>query len=245
MPCKKVLYFKSLQKASRYALIRWRTILKETLSKKSYFTVAVSGGKSPRYLYHYLAENIPFSLWQKTHIFFVDERIVASGHRESNYRMLGQNLLERIVIPDKNIHPIPVTGSNSQEAARLYEQEIRYFLKGHKKIPRFDLILLGIGKDGHIASLFPGSRGLRERTRLVVAVSPQKAKYWRISMSLALINQAKNIIFLAAGKSKSTILKRVLKEDARLPAALVRPRRGNLLFLWSPQLFPCIMKKQQ
>jgi 6-phosphogluconolactonase len=146
--------------------------------------------------------------------------------------MIKKTLLDAVPIPPENLHPIPVDQEDPYSAARIYEDEMRSFFRAPPgATPRFDLVLLGIGEDGHTASLFPGSPLLDETTHLAVAVPESSGMCVRITLTLPVINNAREVIFLVAGKTKALIIKRVIEEeDGRLPASLVRPRKGRLSF---------------
>ncbi len=167
------------------------------------------------------------------HFFWADERFVPHDHTESNYRVLKENLLGRIPIPSENVHPVGTDESSISISVRTYENEIKQFFQlSENKLPEFDLILLGMGEDGHTASLFPGTEVLKERDRLVASVRDQKHNYLRITLTLPVINKAENIAFLISGKNKASVVKKVIHDkDACLPASLVEQEKGNLFFL--------------
>ncbi len=200
------------------------------LAKKGSFVVALSGGNTPKRLYQVLAStdfsrNIP---WEKVFICWSDERFVTYADKESNYRMVKENLLDHISIPPNNIFPVPVNGT-AKKAAKEYESSIREFF-GTKKV-KFDWLLLGIGDDGHTASLFPGTSILHERKRLVKEVWLEQKQSWRISFTLPLINKAAQIIFLVSGKEKAIVVSDIIqhkKIKPAYPAQLIKPVSGNI-----------------
>lgn len=198
------------------------------------FCVALSGGNTPRSVYSLLGESHRTSLaWAKIHIFFGDERHVPPDHPESNYRMVQESLLTKIRIPKENIHRIRAE-LPAQQAADEYEQELRDFFRvGKGEWPRFDLILLGIGDEGHTASLFPDSAALSEESRLVVANWIEKFKTWRITFTFPILNHAAEVIFLVSGSSKAGILRDVFDPSKRnsYPAQAVQLVNGKLLWL--------------
>ncbi len=196
------------------------------------FTAAFSGGHTPIGLYTELARDPATFDWKRTDIFLVDERAVPFEDSRSNFGMIKKTLLGAVPIPRENVHPMPVDRVDLHAAAKMYEDEIRAFFHAPPGImPRFDLVLLGIGEDGHTASLFPGSPLLQERTRLAAAVPEDEGRTARITLTLPVINSARHVIFLAAGKTKAPIVKLVVEEgDDRLPAKLVRPEEGSLSF---------------
>jgi len=197
--------------------------------------VAVSGGSTPKTLYRLLGST-PYRQkirWDKVHFFWADERFVPHDHAESNYRLLYENLLRNIQMPPDNIHPVRTDVHSIACSAMTYENEIRdFFGASEDKPPAFDLILLGIGEDGHTASLFPGAGALADREHLAVFLNDKRHRFSRITLTLKLINNAANIVFLVSGKNKALVVKKIIDErDVSLPASLVRPERGELLFL--------------
>jgi 6-phosphogluconolactonase len=171
--------------------------------------------------------------WDKTHLFLVDERVVPWEHRDSNYHMLRETLLNYIPIPQENIHPIPTDRTSLQTSAKAYEEEMKIFFNLQSgQYPEFDLILLGIGEDGHTASLFPGTPVLDDTLHLAAAVSMDDIRHPRITLTLPVINNAKHILFLVIGKNKASVLRKIInKEDVSLPASMVHPNKGKLIFV--------------
>jgi 6-phosphogluconolactonase len=215
---------------------RFVELAQQAAQERGRFAVALSGGSTPRGLYARLAtaeyrEGIP---WSRVHLFWGDERCVPPDHPESNYRMVQESLLSKIVIPESNVHRM-AGEKEPQIAAAEYEAELKNFFRlSEGGLPRFDLILLGLGEDGHTASLFPGREALPETKRLVVAVYVEKLKSHRLTLTLPVLNNAAQIIFLVAADSKSAILKEVLRTDPRssnLPAAKVQPVNGRLTWM--------------
>jgi len=194
-------------------------------------TVALSGGSTPKSLYSLLAtETLP---WKKFQFFFGDERHVPPTDPESNYKMANEALLSKVAIPPQNIFRVPAENPDSEAAALAYEKTIREaFQLKPGKFPRFDLILLGLGPDGHTASLFPGSRALQERNRIFVANPVQKFKTDRLTFTYPVLNNAANVIFLVTGAEKAPVVKDVLENPAStLPAAQVHAADGRMLWL--------------
>ena len=194
------------------------------------FTIALSGGSTPRRLYRLLATS-PIAdamAWDRWHIFWGDERCVPPDHEDSNYRMARETLLSHIPVPDNQVHRM--RGEDvPHEAAEEYETLVRDVFQA--AAPSFDLILLGIGDDGHTASLFPNSRALEEQDRLIVANWAPSLQAYRITFTLPLINAARTIAFLDIDESKAAVLRSVL--DPRLgedqpPAASVRSSMGSV-----------------
>lgn len=216
----------------RFMEEKWSAISSSAIEKKGYFTAALSGGKTPVGFYEHLStvRGLP---WDKTHIFVVDERFVPQGSTDSNYGMLTETLLNRIPIPAGNIHPITTDTSSITASAEKYEEELRAFFKlPEDGLPEFDLVLLGMGEDGHTASLFSGTEALKERERLVVPVMLGTALHDRITLTLPVINHALNIFFLVSGRRKKVLMRKLRQgHDRTLPASMVRPENGTLMFL--------------
>jgi 6-phosphogluconolactonase len=200
------------------------------------FAVALSGGSTPRALYERLGQS-PLSEaidWANVHVFWGDERMVPPDDIESSYRMARETLLAHVPIPAANIYPVPTIGGTPEAAASAYEETIIAVFGTDS--PRFDLILLGIGADGHTASLFPGQpEVVRPTTALAVAVhNAPKPPPTRVTFSYTLINAAANVLFVVSGADKAVALHRVLRgpvDVARLPAQGVRPKQGELVWL--------------
>jgi 6-phosphogluconolactonase len=228
--------FQNIEEAALHFTEKWIEISHDVLGKQSFFSVALSGGETPIPFYRNLAESDSMFPWDRTHLFLVDERFVPPDHPDSNFRMIKSNLINHVGIPSDNIHCI-VTGEVSpQRAADLYELDIRHFfhLPEHR-FPRFDLILLGIGEDGHTASLFPDHPVLAEQQKIALAVMMDQRGHDRITLTLPVLNRAKNIIFLLTGAKKASILNEIVKSEnqflPKTPAALVKPDEGNVYFL--------------
>jgi 6-phosphogluconolactonase len=173
--------------------------------------------------------------WQDVHVFWGDERCVPTNHPESLYGMVWELMLSSVPIPPENVHRMRGEAKNPSDAASEYEEMLRGFfrLKIHEK-PRFDLILLGMGADGHTASLFPGTEALEEKRRLVVANYVPALKVNRLTLTLPVLNNAAMVMFLVAGESKASSLRSVLhdtREEKRLPAGMIDPQNGRVLWL--------------
>ncbi len=189
------------------------------------FTVALSGGSTPKRLYQLLA-TLPFP-WERTHWFWGDERFVPPDDPASNYRMTREALLSHVRVPADHIHPVPTVGLTPHDAATRYESTLRAILAPER--PLFDVVLLGLGTDGHTASLFPGKPMLEERDRWVGATDdPQGAP--RITLTYPALESSRETLFLVAGADKKERLREVLAGDRRLPAARLQPQ-GALRFL--------------
>ncbi len=201
------------------------------------FTLALAGGTTPRDLYRRLAEEplrcaIP---WDGVHLFWGDERTVPPDHAESNYRMVREALLDAVPIPAANVHRIASEIADPAEAAARYEADLReFFALGATQMPRFDLVLLGLGTDGHTASLFPGTGAVTVAGRLCFALWVERLATHRITLSLPVFLAARGVAFLAAGADKAEKVQAVLADESprlsadELPAAAVRPTYGEL-----------------
>ena len=209
---------------------------REATAARGRFTVALSGGSTPKGVYTLLSkaeisQQIP---WSRVYLFWGDERCVPPTHPESNYRMAAETLLSHVPIPPRNIYRIP-TERDPLPAASAYEAMLREaFALADNAWPRFDLILLGIGTDGHTASLFPATAGLHENTRLVIAHYVDKLQAWRVTLTPPVLNNAAHVVFLVCGADKAAPLREILQgplQSERLPAQLVRPAKGTLLWL--------------
>ncbi len=204
------------------------------LAERRTFSLVLSGGSTPKAVYERLAAEMTHTpvAWESIHLFWGDERCVPPDHAESNFRMVNEALLRRTNIPRTNIHRIEAERS-PKEAAERYENEIRqFFMLEKNQFPRFDLVLLGLGDDGHTASLFPGTSILGETVRLVAEGFVPKLNAHRISMTLPTINNARAVMFLVAGASKAKILYEVLEGPiGQYPAQRVQPTGGTLQWL--------------
>ena len=205
---------------------------------KTLFTMVLSGGSTPGQLYTLLVDEsfvrnrLP---WERMHFFWGDERHVPPDHPESNYRMACDSLFDAAPVPPQNIHRVCAEESDAAIAAEKYEQELfSFFELASGQLPRFDCILLGMGPDGHTASLFPGTSALHANQHLVVANWVEQFHTYRITMTVPVLNNADFIIFLVSGREKAEVLKKVLEGELRpelLPAQLIRPDNGRLLWL--------------
>jgi 6-phosphogluconolactonase len=197
------------------------------------FSVALSGGNTPRSVYSLLAQECRESLdWQKIFIFFGDERHVPPDDQQSNYRMARESLLSRVPLPEQNVLRVQAE-LPAQQAAEDYESKLRAFFQlAPAECPRFDLIFLGLGQDGHTASLFPGSAALSESTRLVVANWVEKFQAFRITLTFPVLNAADQAVFLVSGESKARIVKEIFTSPtSAYPSQMVHPREGRLLWM--------------
>ncbi|HUM04494.1 MAG TPA: 6-phosphogluconolactonase [Terriglobales bacterium] len=199
---------------------------RELIAKRGRFVVALSGGSTPRTLYSLLAKDYADFSWSRTFLFFGDERHVPPDHPDSNYRMVNEALLSKISIPTGNVFRVQAEIPDATAVAANYEAAVRQFFRLQAgEFPVFDLVLLGLGGDGHTASIFPDSDGLKEQSRLVIANWVEKFKTHRISFTYPVLNHASDAMFLVAGAGKSEILQAVLEGNFAppYPAQLVQP----------------------
>jgi 6-phosphogluconolactonase len=196
------------------------------------FTVALSGGSTPKSLYSLLATK-PSIPWNKICIFWGDERHVPPDHPESNYRMANEALLSKVPVGPKNIFRIHAEEKDAATAAQQYEQTLKDFFRlSPDEFPRFDLIFLGVGPDGHTASLFPGTSALNEKNRLVVSNWVAKFNTDRITFTFPVLNAAACVIFLLSGADKAATLQEVLEnKSADLPSQKVSPANRKLIWM--------------
>lgn len=204
------------------------------------FMVSLSGGSTPRSVYERLAA-VPCASrvdWSRVHILWGDERCVPPDHESSNYRMARESLLDHVPVPVANVHRIRGE-DDPAEAALAYERVLRELLRTPSGLPRatpgfrLDLVLLGLGEDGHTASLFPGSASLQVHDRWVVANYGRAVSMWRVSLTAAVINAAAEVAFVVSGDAKAAIVRQVLEgptQPDQLPAQLIRPAGGTLLW---------------
>jgi 6-phosphogluconolactonase len=238
-----VVICRDLDELSRRAAEEFVRLADSCVRHSGRFTVALSGGSTPKSFYALLAEP-PYSErvpWENVHFFWGDERCVPPDHSESNYRMARSSLLSRIPVPDENVHRM-AGEKEPQLAAAEYEDTLKaVFHLAPGQWPRFDLMLLGIGEDGHTASLFPESDALRIQESLVVAPYVETLKAHRLTLTLPVINHAGNVWFLVAGASKAAMASQILKGDtasARIPATLVNPVDGRLIWFITQDAAP-------
>ena len=222
------------REAARYVV----RIANEAIAARGQFSVGLSGGSTPRALFERLASPA-WALridWARAHVFWGDERCVPPDHAESNYRMAREALLDRVPLPPEHSHRI-AGELPPAEAARRYEAELRAFFAGGEPAtpqPRFDLLLLGMGDDGHTASLFPGTAALHETARWAVENYVPRLDSWRITLTVPAINAAAHVLFLVSGAAKAETLRAVLhgpRQPEVYPAQFIQPQAGRLLWL--------------
>jgi 6-phosphogluconolactonase len=240
--------FADLAELSRSAAALFEECARAAVTSKGSFTAALSGGSTPKGLFKLLAEHAANLPWQKMYFFWGDERHVAPDHPESNYGMARDILLSRVSMPAENIFRVPAEDPDAARAAQQYEQTLKNFFKlSPGQLPRFDLMLQGMGPDGHTASLFPGTAALRERLRLVVSNWVEKLKTERITFTAPVINNAAFILFLVSGEDKKSALEAVLEPESspdQFPAKLIQPLNGEMLWLVDRDAAPEELRKQ-
>jgi 6-phosphogluconolactonase len=233
--------FASAEALMQAAADTWVRCAAAAIRTSGRFAVALSGGSTPRRLYELLATEAHAARvdWPRVQVFWSDERCVPPTSPASNYRMAREALLDRVPLPEANVHRMRGE-DDPAEAAAAYERELRRLFAATEGPPRtapgqrFDLVLLGLGDDGHTASLFPGTAALRETSHWVVAHDVAATPSWRITLTFPVINAAAEIAFLVSGPEKATILQRVIEgscRQAELPAQQVAPRAGRLRWL--------------
>jgi 6-phosphogluconolactonase len=226
-----VRVFDTAEEVAAAAARRFAELARDAIAARGLFSVALAGGNTPRRVYELLAsdglrEQVS---WPAVHVFFGDERQVPAEHPDSNFRMASEALLSRVPVPARNVHRIEGRGDAAANAS-LYEDELRGFF-GEADWPRFDLVMLGMGDDGHTASLFPGTPALSEGRAWVVANRVEKLGAWRVTLTAPAINAARHVLFTVNGAGKAARLREVLRgerDPARLPSQLIRPADGAL-----------------
>jgi len=236
-PTTQIRVVPDLERLSREAAEQFAQLAEQQVQGSGRFSVALSGGSTPQRLYELLASEpyrsrIP---WDQAHVFWADERCVPSDHLESNFRMANDMLLSRVPLPSVNVYRIPADQGDPVSAAASYEHTLRAFFRlQHEAWPEFDLVLLGVGKDGHTASLFPGSPALHETHRLVVATVGGTPNVPRISLTVPVFNHAKHLVWLVSGVDKAAVVRAILagpEQPDELPAEMIRPVRGSSVWL--------------
>jgi 6-phosphogluconolactonase len=221
------------EKLSQAAAMLFFELAGRAISERGRFSVVLSGGETPRRLYEILATQ-PFReriCWDDIHVFWSDERCVPEDDPRNNARMARQALLDHVHLPADHIHPIRCDQS-PQQAALSYEKELQGFFGSQP--PIFDLVLLGLGENGHTASLFPHTPVLNEQKRWVAEVYIAELDMYRVTLTAPLINQANQVIFLVCGLEKASVLQYVLEgayQPHELPAQLIRPNGAHPIWL--------------
>ena len=234
---REIKIFASIDELDEFAANEFVRIGKESIAARGQFTVALSGGSTPKKLNALLASDKFRSKieWRKIHFFFGDERFVAPASDESNFRMANETLFSKLEIPKENIHRFLTESGDAKSVAEKMENEIKAFFNLEKnEFPRFDLIFLGMGDDGHTASLFPETAALNEEKKIVAENYVPKFDTFRLTFTYPAINNARNIIFLIAGNDKAAVLREILEgteKPEKFPSKKVNPENGKLLFL--------------
>jgi 6-phosphogluconolactonase len=229
----KVEIFGSPQELFHAAAEKFCSLGSSAITAHGKFSIALSGGSTPRGLHQELVTHFASRLdWSKVFFFWGDERHVPPDSPESNYRMANETLLSRLPIPPENIFRVPSELPDARQAAAKYEQTLQQFFRPEPdSFPIFDFILLGMGPDGHTASLFPGTAALQERDQLVVGNWVEKLNTFRITFTYPVLNNAACAMFLVNGDEKAEMVRRALKDPAaNLPCQKVRPEDGELLW---------------
>lgn len=219
------------------AVVRFVQIARDAIEARDRFTVALSGGSTPKALYALLATQ-PWQnqvSWDQVHLFWGDERHVSPDDPSSNFRMTQAQLIAQVPIPPENVHRMKAENPNAQTVAAVYEQDLKQsFQLAEGQFPQFDLVLLGMGANGHTASLFPGTAAIHEQIRLVVAPWVEEVNSDRITLTPPVINTAREVIFFVAGLEKAATLKAVLEgqyQPDRLPAQIIRLAQGKVTWM--------------
>lgn len=226
-----VQVFDDAESVARAAAEEFARLSRAAVGERGAFSVALSGGTTPRRVYELLAsdEYREHVEWPKVHVFFGDERAVPPEHSDSNYRMAREALLSHVSVPAENVHRIEGLGDANANASD-YESVMRGFF-GDAEWPRFDLVFLGMGDDGHTASLFPHTSALEEARTWAAPNWVEKLGAWRITLTAPAVNAARRVVFLVTGASKAERLDEVLNgehDPSRLPSQMIRPRNGTL-----------------
>jgi 6-phosphogluconolactonase len=227
--------FPDLDALSRGALEELLRILRDAVTDRGRFAVALAGGRTPARMYSLWAqqkyqEQTP---WDRVQLFWGDERYVPHDDPRSNYRMARETLIARVPIPAANVHPMPTDLPQPEMAAEAYQEELRKFFG--PAVPAFDVQLLGLGVEGHTASLFPGSPVLDDNRRWVAAVEVPAEPPLRLTLTPAVLNSGRNTFFLVAGEDKGEIFEALRNEPetrpSRYPAGKIRPAGRTIWFL--------------
>lgn len=238
-----VKVFPDLEQLSSVLAEMIMDLSQESIQQKKTFSLVLSGGKTPRPFYHLLGEQYSEKIqWNNVHLFWGDERWVPDHHLESNYAMAHELLISKIPIPKENVHPMPVDAKTPALGAEIYEKELRQYFDGiefEETMFTFDAVILGLGEDGHTASLFPGNPALYERDKWVVPVQapdPNLTKE-RVTLTVPAINNSKNVFFLISGEEKKKIVDSILNsvstQRMEYPAEMVQPK-GQLFWFLAP-----------
>ena len=225
------------EELNKLAAAKFVSVAREAILKRGKFTVALAGGSTPAGLYKLLATKKFRALvdWTKIYFFFGDERNVLPDDAESNFRTANENLLQPLKINAENIFRWQTEFKDAEKIAEKYQETIKgFFDLRASEFPRFDLVLLGMGDDGHTASLFPYTESLNEENKIAVANRVEKLNATRLTLTFPAINNAANVMFLVSGENKAEVLHAVLQgetENDKYPSQNVRPKNGSLFWL--------------
>jgi 6-phosphogluconolactonase len=224
--------FRSLEELSYSVAQDITHLINDVVASKGVFYLALSGGNTPRTLFKILGTTYGKSIpWNYVHVFFCDERFVPHDDPLSNFRMAKEMLLDLVAIPQENIHPVPTSHLDMQTAARNYELELRRFFSD--EVSSFDLAIMGIGKEGHTASLFPGSLALDEKEKWVLGIEVDAVPHQRITLTYPILNRSAVIYYLVSGADKVEVMEEILKganDFNQYPVAGIRPENGKLVW---------------
>ncbi len=232
MPEPRILVFKNLDELSQAAAREFSSLATQSAAANGLFTVALSGGSTPKEFYQLLATPAFKIPWTRVHLFQVDERCVPPDHPQSNYKMIREALLDRAPLPAANFHRMAAEQPDREAAAENYATELRKTVgAGPGEWPRLDVIFLGMGEDGHTASLFPGTAALNERERAVCPNYVEKLKMYRLTLTLPTLNAAARAVFLVAGEAKAETVRQVLRSTdgtPPFPSQRIQPAYGSV-----------------
>ena len=226
----------SAEALSRAAAGQFLRVTTAAVRARGRCSVALSGGSTPKSVYRVLAYE-PYRSqvrWDQIEFFWGDERHVPPDHADSNYRMVDETLLSRVPVHPQSMHRVHTESADAARAAQEYEDEMRASFGGGDTTPRFDLVLLGVGTDGHTASLFPGTPALAEQRRWCVAHWVSALNTHRITMTLPVFNAAREVLFIASGAEKAAIVRQVLRDrdiSPPFPAQMIEPVDGNVAWM--------------
>ena len=229
---RQILIFENSYTLTNYLTKYWIEAAHRSIEDHNRFCVALSGGRTPTEIYVRLSTVKDDGLWGKTHIFWADEHFVSHEDKDSHFRMVKESLLDYIGIPWHNIHPINTSYENVLICAEDYKNSLLYFFDiKDRKPPRFDLILLGLGLNGEVASLHPHKEWINDPNRFTIPVITPFYKNERVSLTLNVINRARNIVVVVQGSVKAEIVRKIFEEKIEVPASLIQPEDGVLFFL--------------
>jgi 6-phosphogluconolactonase len=231
-----ILVGADVEETVRIAAGQFAALARKVAAENGVVSAALSGGNTPRRLFQLLAAE-PFAAlvpWNSIQFFWGDERNVPPGHPESNYSMARELLFAHLLVPPANIHRIPTGDGTAVEAADLYERVLREKVPLAHGLPRLDYVLLGLGANGHTASLFPNRSTLHERQRLVIADHVDEVNSWRVTLTAPVLNNAAQVTFLVIGEDKASVVEQVLegpRDSEATPAQLIAPANGSLTWI--------------